>query len=794
MRNKFVLSFIFICVIFLSANAQMDNNYSRVRIKCNNVNELSEIGIGILGGSINKSGFFVGEITSSDTSKLSTAGFLYTVIINDISAFYTQRNNNNNNNAQVDQKNIVYNCGQHKEYITPVNFSLGSMGGFLTFDEAIEELDNMHTLFPELISQKNLIGTSIEGRSIYAVKISDNPGDDESADEKQALYTSIHHSQEPASLQQLIFFMYYLLENYETDSEIKFLVENLELYFVPVINPDGYVYNQSENPDGGGTWRKNRRPSLLFTGVDLNRNYDYAFGYNEIGSSSIGAHPWYRGTEAFSEPESLAMKNLIESQNFLIDLNWHSYGNYLIYPWNYESLLTQDSLLFEEYSRYITLESQYRYGTCDQTYGYNSNGDADDWGYGEIETKNKIISLTAEIGSSDDGFWPQVSDIIPLCKKSLDMNIRVARLAAKYALLSDISPTFLNALNGNISFETYCLGLDVPTNFSISLEPVSSQIISTGSDVQFDGMTTLERRNASIDYSLSPGTPQGTNLQFELNISNGVFTWVDTINKIYCIPDTLLKDNGSDLNNWNSSGFSMTSEQYASEPSCFTESANADYDLFQSSSLELISPLDLTDADYAYLSFKAIWEIEKSFDWAEVYASTDDGSTWTPLCGRYSSYGTDDQNLSEPVYDGFLNSWINEEMSLNNYIGNFVKLKFEFHSDQTNSFDGIYIDDILVLSYKNLNVGIQNYTPNKENYAFPNPSDGIIYLNLPEFDGKKIIVEIENVCGKTVYRRVFEHSVNPIMIDGNDIKNGSYFLKLSSENKRFKVQKIVFLR
>jgi hypothetical protein len=307
-------------------------------------------------------------------------------------------------------------------------------------------------------------------------------------------------------------------------------------------------------------------------------------------------------------------------------------------------------------------------------------------------------------------------------------------------------------------------------------------------------MTTLERGYGSIDYYLSPGTPEGTNIQFELNISNGNFTWVDTISKIYCIPDTLLQDNCNDLSNWNSNDFSTTTEQFTSSPTCFTESANSNYGLFQSSSLELAVPVDLTNSDFAYLLFKATWEIEKSFDWAEVYVSIDNGSTWSPLCGRYSAYGTDDQNLSEPVYDGFLNSWVNEEISLNDYVGNFVKVKFEFNSDQTNSFDGIYIDDILILSYENQNVGMQGIKSSDEQFVFPNPTDGIINLNIPEFAGKDIFLEIENVCGETIFSRLVKNAENPITIDASEIKNGSYFLKLSSDNQRFDVQRIVFLR
>jgi murein tripeptide amidase MpaA len=785
MKHKHLI--IIVCTFFIisSSFSQQTEKYSKVRVSCNNINELITNGIEFIGGSYSKKGFFEGEVNTNDIEKLETLGFEFTILIDDISDFYVKRNEKK---TSSNTKNIVYNCGQPKDYSTPQHFKLGSMGGFLTFDEAISELDSMRILFPDLISEKSQIGLSIENRPIYAYKISDNPDINES--EKQVLYTSVHHSQEPCGLQQLIFFMYYLLENYN-QPEIKFMIDNLEIYFVPVVNPDGYVYNETQNPAGGGTWRKNRRPNGLFNGVDLNRNYDYAFGYNEIGSSSIGVHPWYRGTAAFSEPESQAMKTFIESHDFLLDLNWHSYGDFLIYPWNYETLLTNDSVAFEEFSRYLTLESHYRFGTCDQTYGYNSNGDADDWGYGNNTNKNKIFSFTAEIGSNADGFWPQSTNIIPLCKKSLDMNIRFARLATKYALVSDVSPTFISSTNSKISFEVYCLGLDTVADFTVSLTSLSQNVLATGSPIQFNGMKTLERKDSSIVFTIAPGVVQGTVLPFELSISNGIFTWRDTINKIFAVPDTLLKDQANDLTNWTSNGFSVTSESFSSAPSSFTESPGGNYSLLQSSSLVLNTELDLTTADHAYLLFKAIWEMEKSYDWVEVYASIDNGASWTPLCGKYSSYGTDDQNLSEPIYDGFLNSWINEEIPLNDFIGNNIKIKFEFHADQTHNFNGIYLDDIYVLSFKDES-DISEIKSENDLYVYPNPSNGRIKIILPENFCKKTVLEINDIFGKNIFSKEVHDNGKTISIDIANISNGSYFLKLSSDKSTI-IKKIVII-
>src|SRR5207249_4174814 len=96
----------------------------------------------------------------------------------------------------------------------------------------------------------------------------------------------------------------------------------------------------------------------------------------------------YRGTAGFSEPETQAMKWFAEHHHFKINLNYHTYGSDIIYPWGYiGSLLTVDSAQFSSYGEYLTQYTLYRYGTSDQTVGYVTNGDSDDWMYGDTTVK-----------------------------------------------------------------------------------------------------------------------------------------------------------------------------------------------------------------------------------------------------------------------------------------------------------------------------------------------------------------------------------------------------------------------
>ncbi|HNI44584.1 MAG TPA: M14 family metallopeptidase, partial [Chitinophagales bacterium] len=309
-------------------------------------------------------------------------------------------------------RSSAYSCEEtnvaNPDYPVPANFQLGSMGGYFTYEEAMQRLDDLSNLYPDYVSSQAPIGDFLthEQRRIYWLRVSDNPATDE-ADEPEVLMTAVHHAREPGGLSQMIFFLYYLLENKDTNPEFKFLLDHTELYLVPILNPDGYIYNQTTNPNGGGFWRKNKRDnnndgsfSENNDGVDLNRNYGHFWGYDDNGSSPSPSSATYRGTEGFSEPETQAMKSFCEQHQFQIALNYHTYSNLLIYPWGHiPSFYTPDSALFVNLAKVMTYENNYIYGTGDQTVGYVTNGDSDDWMYGEQDTKNKILSMTPEVGT-----------------------------------------------------------------------------------------------------------------------------------------------------------------------------------------------------------------------------------------------------------------------------------------------------------------------------------------------------------------------------------------------------------
>jgi hypothetical protein len=156
------------------------------------------------------------------------------------------------------------------------------------------------------------------------------------------------------SMTQNMYFIYWLLENYNIDPLATYILRYRELYFTPVFNVDGYLYNQQTNPNGGGMWRISRKPCTGGTGADLNRNYGpYAFwnfgGPGGSGSSTICGDETFRGDLPFDQIETQNAMNFVNSRNFKGALSYHTYGNYFIRPWGYSGVPSPDENIFQNF-------------------------------------------------------------------------------------------------------------------------------------------------------------------------------------------------------------------------------------------------------------------------------------------------------------------------------------------------------------------------------------------------------------------------------------------------------------
>jgi len=693
MKIKLLLISIFVvCVISIHAQ----ENYSKVRIYADMNETVSLMNAGIdmenIGG---KPGIFIDiELNSKELSEVEKLNLKYEVLIENVAKFYKQRYEESVLKFGMSKKG--------KDYTTPVNFNFGSMGGFLTLDEIYAELDEMTSLYPNLISAKYTVGNSqtIESRDVYAIRISDNPNVNES--EPEVLYTALTHAREPAAMQALIWYMWYLLENYGTDDEITYLVDNLEMYFVPAVNPDGYEYNYQTDPNGGGMWRKNKRDnngggfSEYYDGVDLNRNYGYQWGYDNSGSSPDPGDATYRGTAAFSEPETQIIRDFTNEHEFLLAHNHHTYSNLIIIPWGYDEIHSPDDEFLRTSANFMASENGYTVGQGWEIL-YVVNGDANDWMYGEQSSKPKIFSYTQETGSSSDGFWPSQSRIIPLCEESFLSNLYLARFATPYVELTDISPQYITH-SGELEFNVKRMGLSGNGNYTVSITPDPSvfESLSEPMTVQLD--EPLESTAESISYTLSSDIEYGDEFTYTMNVIQENYSHTIEITKSYYEIEVILEDPGDDINNWTTDSWSVTEEDAHSPSSSITDSEGGNYGDDQTNTITLLNEIDLTNIENPSLNFWTKWNIEVDWDYAQIFISTDNGSSWTPIETEHTNPGTGSfQPTGEPVYDGS-SPWIEENVDLSAYTGQAVKFRFELHSDGYVNEDGFYFDDFSIFS------------------------------------------------------------------------------------------------
>ena len=199
--------------------------------------DLAKAGIDLTHGHGGTRNTFTTEIQDFDLKRFDQIGIRYTIDIPDLSIYRKAL-------AQSPRRETVLDCQDHTfDEVIPKNFELGHVGGYFSMPEVLDQLDIMAFLYPNLISVRKPIGDfkTWENNSIFWVKISDQPETDEN--EPEVLYTGLHHARELISVSQTIYYMWYLLENYDKDPMIKQIIDHTELYFVPVLNPDGYNYN-----------------------------------------------------------------------------------------------------------------------------------------------------------------------------------------------------------------------------------------------------------------------------------------------------------------------------------------------------------------------------------------------------------------------------------------------------------------------------------------------------------------------------------------------------------------------
>lgn len=791
-------------VLLFAFSIVYSQDYSRIKIDLqdHSLFYLQRIGVEFDHGKYAPGRFFESDFSKQDLEKLSKAGVPFEVIYPDAESHYESllmAAAEKWRNQEREERKFAACFASEGERKDPTHFQLGSINGYFRYGEMLDQMDLLFVLYPNLISQRAPIADfrTAQGRPIFFQRISKTPNE-QSFDKPQILYTALHHAREPMSVVSLFYFAFFLLENYDQDPEIKALIDNSEIVLVPVVNPDGVLFNEQDRPNGGGLWRKNRRNNGDGTfGVDLNRNYAANWGFDDIGSSPNPQSAVYRGLSAFSEPETQALKYLCEINNFSIALNYHSFGNLLVYPYGYQNLQTSDSTVFRGLSEIWTEENNYRFGNAFETVEYFTNGDSDDWMYSGA-TKPKILAFTPEIGES--GFYP--TNILPLARKTLYQNISALRSIHNHILCTLESPKVVDTTFWSLPFELKQYGLNTGVESQVSLRSLGQGSDFLLENPKFYSLEFGEEIRDSFQVRMTREPDWGEQFTLVFELDNGLAIKRDTLSFFFGKEQRIFASNGENIEmQWtqlggNNQGWQTTEEKFVSFPSSITDSPYDNYDFNTTYELTSAEPIDLSDALYAELSFSAQWEIEEEFDYAQLQISVDEGP-FLPLCGKFSTEGGVFQAMGEPVYQGEQYQWIREKIDLSSYTGEKIALRFLLVTDGLNNKDGFYLDELVVTivhkeespnSLKN-----QNTTWNWRIY--PNPARHSATLDLTEFQNTEQIERwvLFNAMGQKVRSEKWLGEKR-IVLDKNNLglPEGLYYLQLQGKGLNAASKKIIF--
>jgi len=308
----------------------------------------------------------------------------------------------------------------------------------------LEQLEQNHSV----IFSYQSIGKTYEGRDIWAVKISDNVTIDE--DEPEVLFIGGVHGNEKPGFESVIYSINSILQNYSSatinqtfSNRIREIVDSCELYFMPMMNPDGVEANS----------RKNRRPNdcilgkTLFRGVDINRNSGYKweeydkhpFKYSFVSIFALGIranakYPFfdlgsiknngvYRGPYPFSENETKAFKGFIEEHNITILLDYHTSGEKILYPYSWTTEPAKDEDMFVSISENISNINNFE--ITQGSKWYNTFGSPKDWAYDTYG----VLPLTIELGERINLKSYDKNYILDICKTHVLVNLYAAERA-----------------------------------------------------------------------------------------------------------------------------------------------------------------------------------------------------------------------------------------------------------------------------------------------------------------------------------------------------------------------------
>jgi hypothetical protein len=309
----------------------------------------------------------------------------------------------------------------------------GADSAYHNYNEMAAETQTIANSFPALV-QRFSVGTSFDGRQMWALKISDNVLTDEN--EPEVLFTAHQHAREHLTVEMALYIAHLLTDNYANDSRIRNIVDNREVWIIPDVNPDGGEYDIATG--SYRSWRKNRQPNAGSSaiGTDLNRNWSWQWGCCG-GSSGTTSSETYRGPSAFSAPETQRVRDFVSSrvvggvQQIKAAIDWHTYSELVLWPYGYTTANLAPGLTQDDRDAHAALGVQMA-GTNGYTPEqasdlYIADGTINDWEWGA----HKIFNYTFEMfpTSSSPGFYPPDEQIVPQTTRNKEATLMLLEAA-----------------------------------------------------------------------------------------------------------------------------------------------------------------------------------------------------------------------------------------------------------------------------------------------------------------------------------------------------------------------------
>lgn len=283
---------------------------------------------------------------------------------------------------------------------------------FHTYAEMVADVQAVALAHPDIVRRFS-IGTSYQGRTIWAAKISDNVGTDEP--EPEVLFDGLTHGDEHMGLEMTLHILHWLADGYGTDDRITRIVDSREVWLIFAVNPDG-----AEHDIASGTFhhaRKNRQPTPVapYIGTDLNRNFGYRWGGGGLTSDNPKAIT-YRGPAAFSAPETRNVRDFLASrvvdgvQQIRAAITFHEFGRLVMWPYGYTlrdvpaDMTMHDHAALVAIGKHMAATNGYRPEQGSDL--YVSSGTTRDYEYGVY----RIFAFTFELSAVD---YPTSAKIEP---------------------------------------------------------------------------------------------------------------------------------------------------------------------------------------------------------------------------------------------------------------------------------------------------------------------------------------------------------------------------------------------